>query len=268
MKKILLTGSSGFIGKNLENVLSKNYEVISFDRQEGKDITRKEDYLGINADYVIHLAALIKSSNLDELFNVNVKGMLNVLEFCKQSGAKLIFISSAAVYGDAQSPIKENSCFNPLSSYGLTKMMGEELCEYYHKNFGLDITTLRIFNPYGPGQPEGLLISDIISQLDNERVVLKNPGSKRDYIYIDDVVNSIVQSLNLDSFNVINIGYGKSYSVEELGKMITDKSISFRDNSINKSNIYADITKAKKLLNWKPKVSLEDGLKRTLEARK
>ncbi len=261
MKKILITGSEGFVGNRLVEKLGNKYNLELFDKNFNKDIINPKIFENLNADFVIHLAAITKSNDLSNMFNVNVNGTLNVLEFCKTSGAKLIFASSSAVYGDIDSPIKENSNLKPSSYYAMTKKLGEEMCRFYYDKFSVDSTILRIFNPYGPNQTDGFLISDILSQLDKSEIDLGNPRPKRDYIYIDDLVDAIDKSLDLKDFNIINIGTGISYSVKELANQITDKKINFNDNSLVKSDIYADISKAKKLLSWVPKVSLKEGIK-------
>ncbi|MBT3394990.1 NAD(P)-dependent oxidoreductase [archaeon] len=261
VKKILITGSEGFVGSRLIEKFENKYDLTLFDKKFNRDITNPESFKGLDVDYVIHLAAITRSDNLFEMFDVNVNGTFNVLEFCKNSGANLIFASSSAVYGNIESPITETSNLNPSSYYAITKKLGEELCKFYYDNFSVNNTILRIFNPYGPNQTEGFLIPDILSQLGESEINLGNPYQKRDYIYIDDLVDAIDKSLDLNKFNIINIGTGTSYCVKELVKKITDKKVNFSDLSMVESDIYADISKAKKLLSWVPKVSLEEGIK-------
>ena len=142
--------------------------------------------------------------------------------------------------------------------------MGEELCKFYNQNYNVPITILRIFNLYGPGQQTGFVIPDIASQLGNEKIILKNPYPKRDFVYIDDVAEAIRKSLKRMSQGVINIGSGKSYSIREVVEKITEgRKIKFMQEG-EKSDIYADISKAGKILDWKPETSLEEGLKKIL----
>jgi len=265
MKKILITGGSGFLGSKLVEKLKDKYNIIIFNKSNNKDITKKEDFVGLEADYVIHLAALTRSQNNEDMFNINVNGTLNVLEFCKEKKAKFVFASSAAVYGDYKEAIKEDFLLKPKSFYGLTKVLGEKMCEFYNKNFNIPIVVLRIFNMYGPEQQKGFLIPDIVSQLKNEKIIIGNPYPKRDYVYVNDVVEAFVKGLELAGFNIINIGTGKSHSGKEVVEMLAkDKEIEFLDSIKIDSNSCADISKARELLNWKPKVFLEEGLRRVL----
>jgi nucleoside-diphosphate-sugar epimerase len=269
IRKIIVTGGGGFLGRRLVDLLKDNYEV--FDKVEGKDITKPEDFENLDGDYVIHLAALTRCRNDKKMFNVNVGGTLNVLEFCRRVGARLIFASSAAVYGNIRSPVKEDAPLQPISFYGLTKLVGEELCRFYNNHYNVPAVILRIFNLYGPGQQGQFLIPDIVSQLNEEKIVLRNQYPKRDFVYVDDAVEAIVRSRNLEGYNVINIGTGESYSVGEIAEKIVGiskgrKQIGFLDDDKIESDIYADISKARRLLGWQPKVSLEQGLERVLKS--
>jgi len=260
--KILITGGAGFIGRRIEERLKDKYELIIFDKKKGLDITNPHDFRGLETDCVIHLAALLKSRNPEEMLAVNLKGTMNVLEFCKAQRARLVFASSAAVYGIVDSPIKEEAGKHPASFYGLTKLFGEQLCDFYHEH--VDSIILRFFNVYGPGQEAGFLIPDIVSQLGNERVELQNLFPKRDYIYVDDVAEAVQKSLNLTSGHTINIGTGKSYSAREIAEKLAGGEAEFKEGTKNREDIYADISKARRLLDWEPKVSLDEGLKKVV----
>jgi len=264
--KILVTGSNGFLGKKLVEKLKENYEIIDFDRHHGKDVKNSEDFEGLFVDKVIHLAALTKHDNELEMFNVNINGTLNVLEYCRKNGKGLIFASSAAVYGDSSLPSKEGHQVNPKSFYGYTKATAEKLCEFYHQKYNIPIIILRIFNLYGPGQQRGFIIPDIIHQLENENISLENPHPKRDLIFSEDAAEAFEKSLDVKGFEIINIGSGKSYSVGELANKIVDgkKEIIFRDSMLINNESYADINKAKEILGWEPKISLDEGLKKIL----
>jgi len=267
MEKIIITGSDGFIGKRLTCLLKDNYEIVYFDKTSGKDITENNCFEGINGNIVIHLAGLTRNATEEEFFRVNVQGTLNVLEFCRKNKAKIIFSSSAAVYGNAKYKIQEDCPANPRSFYGITKLMCENMCRFYSNKYNIPAIIIRIFNIYGPEQKTGLLIPDIMVQLKNSKIILGNPFPKRDYVYIDDVTRAIAMSLDLDGFEIINIGTGEYYSVKEIAGMITDSNIEYSDKIEIEDCVYADISKAKKLLKWIPEVSLKDGIKRILEFR-
>ena len=267
MEKVIITGANGFIGKRLTASLGDNYEIIYCDKTNDKNITQETYFEGVKGKYVIHLAGLTRNASEREFFRVNVEGSLNVLEFCRKNKTKIIFPSSAAVYGNTKDKISENHPVNPGSFYGVTKLMCENLCRFYNNKYHIPITILRIFNTYGPDQKTGFLIPDIISQLENDKMTLGNPFPKRDFVYIDDVARGIVKSLDLDGFEIINIGTGECYSVREIAEMITGRDIKYSDNTEVEDCVCADISKAKKLLNWIPEVSLKEGIQRILKCR-
>jgi len=263
MKQIIITGGDGFIGKRVCERLKQNkdYNLIIL-KEEEFDIRKPESFENLTCDYFIHMAALIRNEHPQKMMDVNVKGTFNVLEFCKRVGAKLIFTSSCGVYGNSHSPIKEDSPLAPVNYNGLTKLLGEQLCNYYSINHNVCSIILRIFNPYGPGQREGFLITDIIKQLKNEKIILKSPYPKRDYVHIDDVAEAIEKSLQVNISEIFNIGTGIGTSVKELVKMITDKPVIFENETLIEDDIHADISKAEISLNWKPKIQLNEGLQR------
>lgn len=264
MDKILITGESGFIGNELKKYLKNNFEIVPFGRLMKKDITKKEDFKGLEADVVIHLASVLRGEP-EKMLKTNINGTINVLEFCKENNSKMIFSSSCAVYGNAQSPIKEDFPLNPINCNGLAKKIEENICKFYNKQFNIDCTILRLFNVYGPGQKKGFIIPDIIAQIKQREIVLGNPYPKRDYVYMGDVVKAICKSIQLEGFNIINIGSGKSYSVRNIAERISKKKIKFRDETKINSDIYANIEKARKKLDWEPKISLEEGLNKILK---
>ena len=263
--KVVITGGNGFIGRRVAQRLrlGGRYDVMLFDRENSKDINRREHFDGLSADYVIHLAATTKSMNEEDMLNTNVLGTLNVLEFCRKTGAKMIFASSAAVYGNAKSPINESCVPAPISTYGKTKAACEVFCEQYNKCFGISTAILRFFNVYGPGQKLGMLIPHILSSMNKDTVSLMSANPRRDYVHVDDVAEAIEKSMRLRGFNVINIGTGKSHSNSEVAGMLVPagKKIVYTDNTPSDSDIYADISKAKKLIDWEPHIYLENSLK-------
>lgn len=275
MTKILITGSSGFIGQHLQKALSKlRVTVYSVDLVNG-DVADPETWKAYpQADILIHLAAKSFVPNSwnqpADYIHCNVMGTTHALDYCKNNGAKIIFLSSY-LYGNPDIlPIPESAKLEPTNPYALSKRIGEELCEFYCEKFNQDAIVLRPFNVYGPGQPESFLIPEIIHQVrNNKKIILNDLGPKRDYIYVGDLVNAILNVIDkkLKGFSVFNIGSGISYSVQEVVNMIQEINhsnkpvVSKNERRRNEiMNTIADIRKAKTELAWDINWSLYDGL--------
>ena len=199
-------------------------------------------------------------------------GTLHLLELSKDYGIKkFIFISSSSVYGnEARPPFKENESANlPLAPYGVTKVAGELLCYTYFHNFNLPVICLRIFNAYGEkNRPDLVIYKWIQNILNNESIEISGGGTRsRDYTYVGDIVRAILLALKKNTnYQVINIGNSKPISLKNLlskveratGKRAVVKTRPSAHASVEST--CADITKAKKILGWEPKVSMEDGL--------
>lgn len=275
-KKILVTGSAGFVGKALCERLSETYDVLRFDKSRG-DITNPDTFIGVNEiDYVFHLAArtFVPDSWIESLdfYNTNVMGTGNILEFCRKNNIPLTYVS-AYIYGDTNgTPIKEDSAVNPNNPYALSKCLAEQLCSFYAKYFSMDITVVRPFNVFGEGQPRHFLISKIIDSVTKlEDIELFDLSPRRDFIYISDVIEALIKTMGLKKlgFNIFNIGSGKSLSVKDVVDIIQDsfgtnltvlsKEIIRREEL---SNVCADISKSSEILNWQPKVSFTEGIMR------
>ncbi|TBH76157.1 NAD-dependent epimerase/dehydratase family protein [Aquirufa nivalisilvae] len=283
MKRILVSGSSGFIGNNLCQALTKeNYQVIEIPSSKEFDLCASEKVENLpEVDVIIHLAA---KSYIPDSFNNpgffyqnNVLSTLNLLEKSRRDKAKFILLSTY-VYGNPQYlPIDENHQKNPLNPYTQSKVICEDLCQAYARDFGLHSIILRPFNVYGPGQLSSFLIPSIISQLQNEEIFLQDSRPKRDYVFIDDLVEAILLSIDLEKegCNIYNVGTGLSYSVGELVEMLANISKStskIRYANVERKgevlNTVADITKINKELGWKPKVDLYGGLIRIINSTK
>ena len=275
MAKILVTGSTGFIGKSLIanlNLLEHDIEVM--DRSFG-DITDPKTWDNFTfSDIVIHLAALTFVPNSwnepYNYINTNLLGTICALEYCKKYEAKLIFLSTY-MYGTPESlPIPENAKLCAFNPYALSKKMSEDACLFYANNFNIKVIVLRPFNVYGPGQSIDFLIPSIINQaLAGEEVTVKVLEPKRDYVYIDDLVNFIIATLEFDHqpFTVFNVGTGKSYSVAELINIIQQSlgtNLPVKSSGEKRQqevmDTRADITKAAELLKWSPSWTLKQGI--------
>lgn len=283
MKRILVSGSSGFIGKNLCQVLSRgNNQVFEIPSSNEFDLCDSKKVKNLpEVDVIIHLAA---KSYIPDSFNNpgffyqnNVFSTLNLLEKSRRDKAKFILLSTY-VYGNPQYlPIDENHQRNPLNPYTQSKVICEDLCQAYSRDFGLNSIILRPFNVYGPNQLSSFLIPSIISQLDNEEIFLQDSRPKRDYIFIDDLVEAILLSVDLEKegCNSYNVGSGSSYSVSELVDMlihISKSTAKIRYANIERKgevlNTIADIKKINSDLGWFPLVDLHEGLIRTFNSTK
>lgn len=303
MNKILLTGGAGFVGSNLLNLLIKSkYEVLVIDNlSTGKsenipqnidevnflnaDITDKKSIERSITDYapeaVIHLAAIhfIPYCNEypEETFKTNVIGTRNLLDICKSVRPDIfIFASSAAVYGISDSPVKENDPLDPMDIYGFTKLVGEDLCRLFHYETNIATIMCRIFNVYGPGETNPHVIPEIIEQFinDNKSLEIGNITPKRDFIHVFDLVNAIVSLMTSfkSGVDVFNLGSGIEYSVGEIidfCKEITHKnpevkSTESRSRKSDRMHLLSDISKIKKSTDWRPLMSMIEGLSKLI----
>lgn len=273
--KILVTGSTGFIGSNLCKRLEDNKEIYIAISSNFGNIAEEETWNKIPpVDVVIHLASLTSVSeswnNTYQFLKTNCLSTTLALEYCKKNNSKLIFLSSY-LYGTPLSlPIAENFKVEPTNPYAVTKMVSEEICKFYHEHFNLNIIILRPFNVYGPNQGSNFLIPTIINQIQNqEKIIVKDLFPKRDYVYIDDLIDAIIESIKTvnNEFLIFNIGSGKSYSVSEIIQIIqnclgTNKVIeSLMERRTGEiMDTVADISKAEFFLKWQPKWSIELGI--------
>lgn len=278
MKKILITGNRGFIGSSLVNLLkSKSFEII--DSGDTINLTDWEAVRNIpKAEIIVHLASknFVPESFKTPLtyYNNNILSTLNILEKAKVEGSKVIFFSTYVYGNPLYLPIDENHTTNPKNPYTHSKLICEELCEAYHRDFGVPFTIFRPFNIYGPGQNLSFFIPTIINQINNEVIQLNDSRPKRDFIYIDDAVEAIFLSIidNIDLFRMYNLGSGVSTSVKDIVDLIINLSkskarVHFSDQ-IRQGEILdtvADISKIKNELHWTPKTSLEKGIMACIE---
>ena len=282
MARILLTGSTGFIGQHLVHRLrSLEHEVFEVNRQSG-DISSQGIWATFPpTDIVVHLAArtFVPDSWSDPagFVHTNFNGTMCALDYCRIHKAKMIFIS-AYLYGIPDAlPIPESSGLRANNPYAFSKKIAEDACKFYSEYYGIDITILRPFNIYGPGQSQKWLIPSIVDQVRKGKVIeVMDLAPKRDYVYIDDLNEAIINTLDrLRGFNVFNIGSGQSYSVESVIKVIQSaEGTNIRVSCIGKRRpqeimeTIADISRARELLGWSPRWSLSKGIKAVLEAHK
>ncbi len=238
-----------------------------------KDVSEIEDFSFLdNVDSMFHLAALprVQPSIEDPIkyHNANVNGTLNLLYGSVKSGIRrFIFSSSSAVYGDVTTvPTNEKSELQPMSPYSLHKLIGEQYCSLFEKLYGLETFSLRYFNAYGERQPlsgpYSLVMGIFANQIINgQPITINGDGEqRRDFVYVGDIVNAniICTKIKHTKNNIFNIGSGKNYSVNELANLLSKTAPRLNNPPVIEPRLtLADISNAKKKLNWEPKEKLE-----------
>lgn len=278
MIDVIITGASGFIGSMVVNKLkTAGKNLIALSSKDGSVSDAETWHRLPSANSVIHLAgrSYIPNSWHDSVnfVNTNVIGTEQALTYCRRTGASLV-IASAYLYGIPQRlPIHEQDTPHPNNPYALSKWLAEKLCEFSSQYYNVPVTALRIFNVFGPGQKKEFLIPSIIDQvIHGNEIKLQDLTPRRDYVYIDDVADALIKSMNVsDGYNCINIGSGKSYSVSEIVKIIQSVAgtkwpvISTQVKRAQEiPDVTADIGMAKRILDWHPNHTFEDGIKKMI----
>ncbi len=293
-KKILITGGTGFIGYNLaQKCLKLNWSVTSLSSKNPNkfrklkkvkylicDISDKKNLkkkINTNYDYVINLAGYVDHSHKLKTMKSHYDGCKNISSFfLKSKIKKFIQIGSSIEYGKIESPQKEKNFFKKkiLSTYGEAKLLSTKYLLELNKRNNFPVTILRLYLVYGPYQDANRVIPyTIMNSLLNRKFNCSNGKQFRDFLYIDDLIEAIIRTLKKKetSGEIINLGHGKPNQIKnvilhiskiiKLGKPIFGK-IGLRKDEIIK--LYPNIDKAKKLLKWKPKINLHQGLIRTI----
>lgn len=228
-------------------------------------------------DKIVHLAARagVRPSIQDPLLyeSVNVRGTLNLLEMAsKYQVSHFICASSSSVYGNqTKVPFSETDPVNePISPYAATKKAGEMLCHTYAKLYGIKMTCLRFFTVYGPkGRPDMAPYLFTKAVLESQPITMFGDGStRRDYTYVDDIVAGIIKAIEKSfDYEIINLGNNNPVSLKEFFETVegaTSKQAIIEQKPMQPGDVdqtYADISKAKRLLDWEPRTTLHDGLK-------
>ncbi len=291
MAKCLVTGGAGFIGSNLSDELIKQgHQVVIIDNlSTGKkehlnpqaefhqlDLRKLEEIkpLFVGIDYVFHVAAFprVQPSIEDPTGtnDINVNSTLNVLEAARQAQVKkVVYSASSSAYGNQeQMPLVETMPAKPISPYGLQKYIGELYCQLYSTIYQLPTVSLRYFNVYGNRQAtEGaycLVMGIFVRQrLNNEPMTIANDGEqRRDFTSVIDVVKANIlaaQSDQVGKGEVLNIGRGENFSVNEIAKIIGGPTVNIGPRLEPRVSL-ADNSLARKLLGWEPTVNLLEWL--------
>lgn len=274
---ILVTGARGFIGKPLVAALQRDgAEVLTHNRTCGDIADNRLEYPGVT--HVYHLAAKTKVpeswSDTLEYYRTNVLGSVNVLELCRNSGATLTFLSSYT-YGIPESlPISEKHRLHAFNPYSHTKIVAEDICRYYAEQFGIPITIVRPFNIYGPGQDSHFLIAKLIAQATDptiDQFTVLDSRPRRDYLYLDDLIDLLIRTRKPTGLATYNAGSGRSFTIEHIVEILnsfldTPKRLVSHEQARQSDvmDVVADISAAASL-DWRPAVTLEDGLRRTFD---
>ena len=297
-RNVLVTGATGFIAQHLiSDLLEKGAQVkgVSLAGHHNinhknflyfcADIRDKDKIQGIikeaEPEIVFHLAAYPDGAptfkNTDECIQNNIQGTLNIIHSLKDIKLRsFIHIGSYKEYSLNSIPFKEDDSLSPLSSYAISKASAEMFCMSYHKLHGYPITCVRFPTLYGPMQPSQNLIPYLIqSALSQAEIKLTKGEQKRELLYISDAVRAleIIALTEKANGEILNIGTSIEHSIKEIVEMVlklTDSktkplfgAVQYRENEIWRMK--GSIKKAKKLLGWKPGVSIEKGLKHTIE---
>lgn len=267
---------------NMNNFINNN--LFKFYKTDINDIQSMEKIFNkYKFDVVVHFAAKpgVRNSfkNPEDYFLSNEIGTLNVLKLMKKYNVnRIIFASSSSVYGDCGEKTFSDSTKKlvPISPYSLSKKLAEELIDFYSRMFGINAICLRFFSVYGPKQRPDLVIHKFIKAiLNDEPVTVYGDGkSYRDYTYISDIVDGIISAVfsDLKGYQIINLGSGKTIDLHKMVKYIEkelNKKAKIIYNPSVKGDIFgtkADLTKAKKLLNYEPKVTFEEGIHKYIQS--
>ncbi len=284
--KSLVTGGAGFIGSNLvEKLLEQGDMVVVVDNESAN--THKETYWNDDAinitmdvndpamknavtgiDRIFHLAADISIQYSIEnpvgTYANNVHGLLNVLEIARTQGIKkVVFSSTAAIYGLTDKVCVETDTPDPLNPYSVSKLAGEHLMKMYNDLYGIQTVSLRYFNVYGPRQSDTGQYAPVVGifqkqKAQNSALTIVGDGKQtRDFIHVSDIAAANILVSELDVTGVYNVGTGVEYSVNQIANMISDVQRNIPPRVGEAKRSLADSSKIRSL-GWEPKVKLED----------
>jgi len=298
--RILVTGASGFIGKNLIKKLLQGseqvYGIVKSDIKPLKDLLSasriykldlsnyhlvEKAVKKIKPDIIFHLSAYPDKGNKPEhiinTFSSNVVGTFNLLRATSNLNYKrLVFSGSYKEYGSQPVPFKEHYILNPLSCYAASKAAAEAYCKLFH-SMGKPIVRLRFSTVYGPGQrgTAALIPMTIQNALKGKEIIVTSGNQARDFIHIDDTVDALIKSASIPHAvgEALNIGSGYEIQIKKVVETIVNLcrsksavkigALPQRRNEV--MHMFGDISKAARILNWQPNTKLETGLRNTIE---
>jgi UDP-glucose 4-epimerase len=286
--KILITGSQGFLARNLAKTLNnKKFYVYGIGRGKwNKNEHKKWGYkknvnnnislknihkYKINFDYVIHCAGKVIGLLPEDDFQRNVSTTQSILEYISQKKIKpkLILMSTLAVYGNSKKQVlTENTKINPISNYAINKLLAEELCKFYNKKYNIDIMILRTGSLIGPGLKRQFIFDACNKIRKNINIFFGTGEEARDWLFIDDISILIFKIIKkrFKNLKIINVGSGRAIKIKDIISYISKKmdiNISPKFNGVGKNSnpkiLVSSIKEAKKF-KWSPKIEFFDGL--------
>ena len=291
--RILVTGGAGFVGSNLaRRLIADGHDTVVLDDFSSASWTNLIDFSGdvltVDVagdtsrllaqkpfDVIFHEASITDTTVMDQrkMMHNNVEGFRNLLDLAAGWGSRVVWASSAATYGRGPAPMKESQRAEPLNVYGYSKLAMERLAERYASRLAHPIVGLRYFNVYGPGENHKGKFASMIGQLARLMRGGKRPRiftdgeQKRDFVYIDDVIQANLKAMNAKSSGVFNVGSGAAGSfnqvVHHLNRVLrADLSPEYFENpyAFFQTLTEADITKSRQFLNYHPKYDLARGI--------
>ncbi len=306
MRTILVTGGAGFLGSHLcKTLLERNgNKVICLDNfftgqiDNLRDLESSPNFKIVSHDITEPLIGKIPE-HVDEIYNLacpaspihyqfdpietikaNTVGVVNVLEFARLNGAKILQASTSEIYGDPEvHPQVESyrgnvNTLGPRACYDEGKRVAETLFMDYHRKYGLDIRIVRIFNTYGPNMArnDGRVVSNFIIQaLANNPITIYGDGNQtRSFCYVSDLVEGLYKTMNSDDIMPINLGNPDEFTIKELAEKVVSLTDSKSEIVYHELPVddpkqrQPNISRANSVLNWSPKVKLDEGLKNTI----
>lgn len=295
-KQIIVTGGAGFIGSNLVERLAKENKVTVIDNfhtgsnknledaMKSGNVTLVDDNVrniathGIKADIVFHLgfpSSTPMYRDNPHLVDDVIAGMISVLEYAKENKSMLVWSSSSSVYNGVKPPHREDAVLLVTDYYTEARIACERLAELYFKMFKVPSVALRFFSVYGKHEENKKQYANLVSQFlwamrnGEQPVVYGNGTQKRDFTYVDDLVDALILSTNVKSFEIVNVGTNRNYTINDmisklnlaLGTDIKPKYIPMPFSNYVMETL-ADTSKAERLLGFRAKITLDEGIKR------
>ena len=288
--KALVTGGAGFIGSNLvDKLLEDNHDVVVFDNETANthdgyywndkaenyhvDLSKNrssnllQTYC-MDVDCIFHMAADISVQysieSPFESYSNNINSLFNVLEFAKRYNiSKVVFSSSASVYGVTDKVCVETDATDPLNAYALSKLNGEQIMKMYHDLYDINTVSLRYFNVYGPRQSNTGQYAPVVGIFQKQKesngalTIVGDGEQTRDFVHVFDVVSANMLVADKDVNGVYNVGTGVEYSVNQIADMISDNQVYIPARVGEARRSVADISKIKSI-GWRPNVKLEE----------